>query len=426
MSASTDRASAPSRSHSSLFGAIGPGIVFAAAAVGVSHLVQSTRAGASYGLGMLSIIIIACLIKYPAIRFGNEYAAATGNSLVQSYRQTGLWAILIYGLAHIFSMVFVIAAVSLVTVGLIKSVFGLGVADITLVAALLGATIIILLSGGYHLLEILTKIIVPVFTLLILIAVVMVMGRIDWTLSNLAWPELSAGTVMFIVALGGFMPAPVDASVLQSLWTQAKADCTGRLPSPAEARFDFNVGFVTSLILALCFMLLGAGVMHDAGIPLARGAGGFASQVIDLFTSVIGQWTFPIIGAAAITVMLSTVVTVLDGYSRIAEAIIKELSPGHAEKVPGIRIYDLMLAVISVGALIVLAVFMRSFAAFIDLTSVIVFLLGPVLAFLNHKAMFGEEVPLAAQPGACMRIWSMAGLVAMVVLALIYLWLRLN
>ena len=32
---------------------LGPGILFASTAIGVSHLVQSTRAGAKYGFGLL-------------------------------------------------------------------------------------------------------------------------------------------------------------------------------------------------------------------------------------------------------------------------------------------------------------------------------------------------------------------------------------
>ena len=37
--------------------AIGPGLLLAAIAVGVSHLVQSTRAGALYGFAMLIFIV---------------------------------------------------------------------------------------------------------------------------------------------------------------------------------------------------------------------------------------------------------------------------------------------------------------------------------------------------------------------------------
>jgi Mn2+/Fe2+ NRAMP family transporter len=62
--------------------AIGPGLLFAGAAVGVSHLVQSTRAGAGYGLALVVIVIAANVLKYPAFAFGPRYAAATGCSLL--------------------------------------------------------------------------------------------------------------------------------------------------------------------------------------------------------------------------------------------------------------------------------------------------------------------------------------------------------
>jgi len=44
-------------SSRSVFSVLGPGILYAASAVGVSHLIQGTRAGADYGL-QLSFIII--------------------------------------------------------------------------------------------------------------------------------------------------------------------------------------------------------------------------------------------------------------------------------------------------------------------------------------------------------------------------------
>ena len=51
----------------SLVAILGPGVLYAAAAVGVSHLVQATRAGADYGLGLLAVVVLTCILKYPAI-----------------------------------------------------------------------------------------------------------------------------------------------------------------------------------------------------------------------------------------------------------------------------------------------------------------------------------------------------------------------
>ena len=53
---------------------LGPGILFASTAIGVSHLVQSTRAGAKYGFGLLIFIIIANLFKYPFFEFASRYS----------------------------------------------------------------------------------------------------------------------------------------------------------------------------------------------------------------------------------------------------------------------------------------------------------------------------------------------------------------
>ena len=55
---------------------LGPGLLFAGAAIGVSHLVQSTKAGAEFGLGLIWALVIANLFKYPFFQFGPRYALA--------------------------------------------------------------------------------------------------------------------------------------------------------------------------------------------------------------------------------------------------------------------------------------------------------------------------------------------------------------
>ena len=47
-----------------LINSLGPGLLWAGAAIGVSHLVQSTRAGAIYGFQLVAIILFINLIKY--------------------------------------------------------------------------------------------------------------------------------------------------------------------------------------------------------------------------------------------------------------------------------------------------------------------------------------------------------------------------
>ena len=44
---------------------LGPGLLFAGAAIGVSHLVQSTKAGAEFGFGLIWALILCNFFKYP-------------------------------------------------------------------------------------------------------------------------------------------------------------------------------------------------------------------------------------------------------------------------------------------------------------------------------------------------------------------------
>ena len=70
---------------------LGPGILFASTAIGVSHLVQATRAGAGYGFELLWAILLANLFKYPFFEYGSRYANATGKSILDGYLNLGKW-----------------------------------------------------------------------------------------------------------------------------------------------------------------------------------------------------------------------------------------------------------------------------------------------------------------------------------------------
>jgi len=52
-------------SKTNLLKALGPGILVACAAVGGSHLVWSTRAGAEFGWSLIFLSILANFLKFP-------------------------------------------------------------------------------------------------------------------------------------------------------------------------------------------------------------------------------------------------------------------------------------------------------------------------------------------------------------------------
>ena len=402
---------------------LGPGLLYAAVAVGVSHLVQATRAGADFGLGMVLVVIFACLMKYPGLRFGGEYAAATGKNLVVNYRERGSLVFGLFAVSQLFSMVFIIAAVSLFTSGLLQVALGFQTGPVMSVFILLVLVAILLMTGHYKVLEKVIKGIVFGFTLLTTVCMLLVISRLDLSLSAFALPAFDVPTVLFIVALVGFMPSPTDASILQSLWPVARAESEGRRATKEESRFDFNVGYITSCILAIFFLFLGTAVLFESGVAMPADNAGFARRLLEVYTSIIGDWSYYVMAITALCVMLSTALTVTDGMTRMALAIGGESFPGPHWYTD--RFYNIVLIVLSLAALLVIWLLLQSFATFMDMTSVIVFIIGPFLALLNHLAIFSDEIPRGKQPNQLIRIWSIVSIVSLFLLMAVYAYYRL-
>ena len=83
---------------------LGPGILFASTSIGLSHLIQSTRAGANYGFSLLSFAIMANIFKYPFFEFGSRYANSKRTSTITGYKRLSKWVLWSYFAATLFSM----------------------------------------------------------------------------------------------------------------------------------------------------------------------------------------------------------------------------------------------------------------------------------------------------------------------------------
>lgn len=84
---------------------MGPGIMMASAAVGGSHLIASTQAGALYGWQLALVIVLANLFKYPFFRFGPQYTLTTGQTLLEGYAQKSRVYLWIFFIMNLFAAV---------------------------------------------------------------------------------------------------------------------------------------------------------------------------------------------------------------------------------------------------------------------------------------------------------------------------------
>ena len=411
--------------------AFGPGILFAGAAIGVSHLVQSTRAGALYGLGLLPVTFIALAIKYPAFQFGPRYAAATGTSLLEGYRRQGRWALVLYAVATIGTMWTVQAAVTLVTSGLLLTMLG-PILPVTIMSvALLLVCALVTLLGGFGLLDKLVKAAVLLLTLATAVATSLVLPNVAWgsagSLFALDAKQFFA-SLPFIVALAGWMPSAIDISVWHSLWTLARRQETGHIPTPGEAVTDFSIGYWGTAFLAICFTLLGAALLFGAGREIPNGATAFAAMVIGLYTDSLGTWSYWLIGGAAFLVMFSTTLTVLDGFPRALSCLVRRFQcdeplGGDSNSSTSV-LYISCLGGLAGGAVLVIGMFRGQLRELVDMATTLSFITAPVMAFLNHRAVTGPEVPPQLRPGRWLTGFSLFSIALLTIFAGVYLWVE--
>ena len=395
---------------------LGPGLLFAGAAIGVSHLVQSTRAGADFGFGLLWALLLVNLFKYPFFQYGPRYATATGESLIDGYKRLGNWVLILYFLLTFLTMFTIQAAVTIVTAGLAHNLFGI-TANLSVWSLIITVVcLLILILGKYKILDQGMKVIISVLAISTVIAVIIAIFKEDQVLS--IQPQFPKGTVeiAFLIAFLGWMPAPLDVSTWHSLWTLEKSKTTKHKFSAKKALTDFNIGYVTTVFLGICFMTLGALVMYQTEEQISTGASAFAQQLIGLYTDNLGKGAAVFIGIAAFTTMFSTTLTTLDASPR-AMAKSSELLTGKKNK----HFYLIWIMLLSLGTMIILSYFKTSMITFVKIATILSFLTGPFYAIANFVLVKGKHMPTKAQPSKYLRLLSYIGIVFLVLFSLWYL-----
>ena len=400
-----------------MFKSLGPGLLFAGAAVGVSHLVQSTRAGADFGFGLLWALLIAALFKYPFFQFGPRYAAATGETLLDGYKKLGK-GILVVSYSISFVTMFIIqAAVTIVTAGLAVNLFGLF--DMTTWSILITIlSISLLLIGKYKLLDSLMKYVILVLTICTLIAVSVALMKNNQAFTFTQVFPKGTIEITFLIAFLGWMPAPLDVSVWQSIWSLEKDKATLKTTTTKQAIFDFNVGYVGTIFLAVCFVILGALVMYNSGESFSNKGDVFASQLIALYTQNLGKFTYIFISIAAFTTMFSTTITTLDASPRTMSKANDLL---FSEKIK--LGYWFWIILLGIGTYIILRYFRDNMGLMVKIATILSFLTAPFYAILNFILISGKHTPKKHQPSLYLKILSVCGIIFLIVFSA---WFLLN
>lgn len=377
---------------------LGLGLVYAGAAIGVSHLIQSTRAGASFGFSLILVIVLANILKYPFFRFGSKYAIITGKNLIYAYRQIGFWAFWLFVLFTLATMFTIQAAVTIVTAGIFKYIFDISIENWIVVAGILGFSMLILSIGKYRLLDILMKLIIVVLSITTIVSVVLAFQDFSGFQSEAQFSWDNPKHVFFVIALVGWMPAPLDIAIWQSIWTLEKQKDAMFEISPKQNILDFNIGYWGTTLLAIFFVALGALVLHGRGIELENSAVGFSSQLIEMYTKILGTWSKPLIAITALTTMFSTTLTCLDAFPRVLRSIFQEVKQADLSQGLNQSLYWLFISIVSIGSVVLIFAFVKNMTSLVDFATTLSFLVAPFFAIFNYLAIHSKAIPREYRP----------------------------
>lgn len=393
----------------------GPGLLFASTAIGVSHLVQSTRAGADFGFALIGVVVLANLLKYPFFDFGVRYAVSSGQSLVHAYRQLGRWALWLLTLSTLVSMFTVTAAVSFVCAGIMSPLFGGALSHANIILLLFVVVMLLLWVGKFLWLDRMVKIIAALILVSTVLAFFIALWNFDFAAyeAPLTDEVYSISSLAFLVALVGWMPTAIDISVMSSVWAVEKASTEHYKPTLREAILEFRFGYLITAITAILFLGLGAMLMFGSGEHFSDNATVFSEQLFSLFTNSLGAWSYPIILISAISVMFSTVMAVFDGYTRVMTRLMFTRMDRNKNQL-------LWIVILGIGSYLLATSFAGSLKGLVDFSTTVSFVIGPFFAAMNmlvvHKFLQDFQ-----KPGKWLWALAWVGLIFLTAFAAFYL-----
>lgn len=404
---------------------LGPGLLFASMAIGTSHLVLSTKAGAQYGWVMVIPIVLANILKYPFFEFGIRYTTVTNSSLIEGYLKRGKGYLWLYAFITLVTTFTILAALYVVTAGLFINLFKIN--DLSVSTVALGLFIFIsavLIIGRYRFLELSLKFVVSVLFIALLVTTVLVIYKGQVTpVSDFAPPSIfNEVGILFLIGLVGWMPTAVEASSWISLWTLEKQKVTGKRLPLSEALQEFNSGYYMTALLAIFFLVIGWLTLYGTNTELSSNAVTFADQVVQLFTTHIGKWAYIFIAISAFATMFSTCMTAHDAITRVSMDIIGLLTP-EKKNFSGRKYFAIGVVSLAIVNFIVLTAFGANMGDLVALATFISFVMAPIVGYMNLKNVMSHDLPNQFHPTKGLQYLTYAGIVFLSLFALYYCWM---
>ncbi|MHB8903239.1 MAG: Nramp family divalent metal transporter [Thermoguttaceae bacterium] len=326
-------------------GRLGPGMLLAAAAIGSGELILTPRAGAMYGLSIGWVIVVSIVYKLALTLGLARYTIATGEDIFEGFsRLPGPRNWLVWILAIIFLLGAAgYSGIALACGSALTTLFpSLSMIEWAIVVVV--AILLLLLKGAYG----------PVEKIAIVLALTLLAGvfyslsvfhpRLDWILRE-AVPRFPRGSGQTLISLLGWT-AGGTSTLLYSFWILEKGYALPRSgpkaePDPSRTRqfrlwlslagLDAGLSYLAMIFVSLAFLMIGAIALGSAGpggTPLVPAKEETMALLSRMLTSAAGPQALYVFLVAALAILWSTILGLIDGKSRAIRTAIRISVPG--------------------------------------------------------------------------------------------------
>ena len=314
---------------------IGPGIVLAAAAIGSGELILTPRAGALFGLSIAWIILLSVVYKLFLTLGLARYTIATGEDIFVGFSHLPgprNWFVWIMGAIYLLGAVGY-SGISLACGSALYALFpSLSMVQWAVVVVILAY--VLLLSGSYGPVEKAAFVLSFILIVGVLYSLLALRPDIAWFFKGLS-PKLPPGSGQTAVSLLGWT-AGGTSTLIYSFWILEKG--LGKARSEGKnfrgwlslIRWDTGISYFLMILISFAFLTIGVLVLSTAGPdggPLLPAREETTSVLSRLITVATGPQTKFVFLVAALAILYSTVIGLVDGKSRALRSATQILFP---------------------------------------------------------------------------------------------------
>jgi Mn2+/Fe2+ NRAMP family transporter len=155
--------------------------------------------------------------------------------------------------------------------------------------------------------------------------------------------------------------------------------------------------------------------MYQSGEKFSDSGGVFASQLINLYTSNLGENMMVFIAIAAFTTMFSTTITCLDASPRAMSKTLDLL------KFNRFNDYNSWLAILSIGTILIFIFFMSEMGGLVKIATVLSFITAPLYAIINYILVSSDLMPKKYRLSKWMKVYSISGIIFLLFFSIWYI-----